>query len=138
MEKYLEIVKRFWWIALAAIAILCLMAQFVLAATPVTVSWSNPTTYADGETIDAGKIATMTTKLYYTSDQQSWTYWGSVTSGGTSFNGTWPLAKGVPGWVAATSTIPAEGNESVKCNPAGFTDQWSAPSPPVNLKIVKQ
>jgi len=110
-------------------------------AWAATITWSNPTTYDDSTAIGASAQATLTTKIYYAATANgcaTGTLFQSVLSGAISYSGTLPVtAKGSTTYYCATSTIPAEGQESLKSPAVSYTVPFVAPTAPVLLNIVK-
>jgi hypothetical protein len=70
------------------------------------ISWHNPTIYEDNGELPANLRATLETRLYFSLDRARWTPFALVPNGGESWSGLLPVAQGVPGYYALTSTIP--------------------------------
>ena len=106
-----------------------------------TITWTNPTTYDDSTAISAPAQATLTTKIYYAATSAgctTGTLFQTVLSGAAQWIGTLPVtAKGSTTYYCATSTIPAEGQESAKSPAVSYTVPFVAPTAPVIINIVK-
>jgi hypothetical protein len=106
-----------------------------------TIGWDNPTTYTDATPISAAAQATLTTKVYYSTTAAgcaTGSLFQTILSGAESWSGTLPVTtKGSTTYYCATSTIPAEGNESDRSPAVSYTVPFVAPTAPVIINIVK-
>ena len=103
--------------------IIVLLALFVAApAIAETISWTNPTTYADNTAISAADRALIKNYLRYRIGTGTWGYLGETTGGKLSWTGTLPAAVGVAaGYSVSAALTGADGVE-----------RDSAPSPEVS------
>lgn len=132
--------KRYWSVVL----FLAILFTFGISsgAWASTITWDNPTAYTDSSPISAAAQATLTTKIYYATTSAgcaTGTLFQTVLNGlKTWTGGALPVTtKGSTTYYCATSTIPAEGQESDKCPAVSYTVPFVAPSAPVIINIAK-
>lgn len=131
--------KRYLSVALfLAIALTFGISSGAMASS---ITWDNPTTYTDATPISAAAQATLTTKIYYSTTSTgcaTGALFQTVLNGATLLTGTLPVTtKGSTTYYCATSTIPAEGQESARSPAVSYTVPFVAPSAPVIINIVK-
>lgn len=123
------------------ILVLLVLLTIPALSQAATISWDNPTTYTDATPIPTAAQATLTTKIYYATTAAgcaTGTLFQTVLNGAQTWVGTLPVtAKGSTTYYCATSTIPAEGQESAKSAAVSYTVPFVAPSAPVVINIVK-
>jgi hypothetical protein len=115
---------------------LFISAMLSEGAAAKVVSWKVPATYEDQSDIPADARRTVITRLYFSPDRVAWTRIAAVTEGGESWTGPLPVADGIPGYYAATATIPPDGAESRMSDAVLYPPDGSSADPVDEVTVV--
>jgi len=111
------------------LALITIMLGLATAAWAETISWTLPTQYTDNTAISPADQAQIVTNLYVNG-----TKFASSAPGATSWTGTLPLARGVPGTYTATAVL--HGVESAPSPGVTYTVPFIPTKSPGALSIT--